>query len=60
MATAPTSTCEFYNEYLSVLDLSEEFYLQTIDIVFQKFLLPRGELVHRDRPVRPDGSPTSG
>jgi poly(3-hydroxybutyrate) depolymerase len=45
---------EFYNEYLSVLDLSEEFYLQTIDIVFQKFLLPRGELVHRDRPVRPD------
>ena len=45
---------EFYDEYLSVLDLSEEFYLQTVEIVFQKFLLPKGELVHRGRPVRPD------
>jgi poly(3-hydroxybutyrate) depolymerase len=45
---------EFYDEYLSVLDLSEEFYLQTIEIVFQKYLLPKGELVHRDRPVRPE------
>ena len=45
---------EFYDEYLSVLDLSEEFYLQTIDIVFQQYLLPKGELVHCGRPVRPD------
>lgn len=45
---------EFYDEYLSVLDLTEEFYLQTIDIVFQKFLLPKGELMHRGRLVRPD------
>lgn len=37
---------EFYDEYLSVLDLSEEFYLQTIDYVFQKFALPKGELIH--------------
>jgi poly(3-hydroxybutyrate) depolymerase len=44
---------EFYDEYLSVLDLTEEFYLQTIDIVFQDYLLPKGELVHHDgRPVR--------
>jgi poly(3-hydroxybutyrate) depolymerase len=42
---------EFYNEYLSVLDLSEEFYLQTIDIVFQQHLLPRGLLEHRGRKV---------
>lgn len=42
---------EFYDEYLSVLDLSEEFYLQTVDIVFQRHLLPKGELVHRGRPV---------
>ncbi|WP_298700405.1 polyhydroxyalkanoate depolymerase [uncultured Brevundimonas sp.] len=42
---------EFYDEYLSVLDLSEEFYLQTIDIVFQQHLLPRGLLEHRGRPV---------
>ena len=42
---------EFYDEYLSVLDMTEEFYLQTIDIVFQKYLLPKGELVHRGRKV---------
>ena len=42
---------QFYDEYLSVLDLSEEFYLQTIDIVFQQHLLPRGLLEHRGRPV---------
>ncbi|MFT4252969.1 MAG: polyhydroxyalkanoate depolymerase [Caulobacter sp.] len=44
---------EFYDEYLSVLDLTEEFYLQTIDIVFQRHLLPKGELMHRGRPVSP-------
>ena len=45
---------EFYDEYLSVLDLTEEFYLQTIDIVFQNYLLPRGLLEHRGRSVRPE------
>jgi poly(3-hydroxybutyrate) depolymerase len=45
---------EFYNEYLSVLDLTEEFYLQTIDIVFQQYLLPKGGLDHDGRRVRPD------
>jgi len=44
---------EFYDEYLSVLDLTEEFYLQTIDLVFQKFALPKGELVHDGRKVDP-------
>ncbi len=44
---------EFYDEYLSVLDLSEEFYLQTIDVVFQRHLLPKGELFHRGRKVDP-------
>ena len=43
----------FYDEYLSVLDLTEEFYLQTIDIVFQHHLLPKGELEHRGRKVDP-------
>src|SRR5580704_5224162 len=42
---------EFYDEYLSVLDLTEEFYLQTVDTVFQRYLLPRGELTHRGRLV---------
>ena len=45
---------EFYDEYLSALDLTEEFYLQTIDIVFQDHLLPRGMLTHRDRLVKPE------
>ena len=45
---------EFYDEYLSVVDLTEEFYLQTVDVVFQRHLLPKGELEHRGRLVRPD------
>lgn len=45
---------EFYDEYLSVLDLTEEFYLQTIDVVFQRYLLPKGELEHRGRRVKPE------
>ena len=45
---------EFYDEYLSVLDLTEEFYLQTIDVVFQRYLLPKGELEHRGRLVKPE------
>ncbi|MGA0603577.1 polyhydroxyalkanoate depolymerase [Caulobacter sp. KR2-114] len=42
---------EFYDEYLSVLDLTEEFYLQTVDVVFQRYLLAKGELDHRGRRV---------
>ena len=45
---------EFYDEYLAALDLTEEFYLQTVDVVFQRYLLPKGELVHRGRLVRPE------
>lgn len=45
---------EFYDEYLSVLDLTEEFYLETIDVVFQSYLLPKGELYHDGRRVRPE------
>jgi poly(3-hydroxybutyrate) depolymerase len=44
---------EFYDEYLSALDLTEEFYLQTVDVVFQRHLLPKGELEHRGRHVQP-------
>jgi poly(3-hydroxybutyrate) depolymerase len=45
---------EFYDEYLAALDLTEEFYLQTVDVVFQRYLLPKGELEHRGRLVRPE------
>lgn len=43
----------FYDEYRSVMDLAAEFYLQTVEAVFQKHLLPRGEYRHHDRLVRP-------
>jgi len=42
---------DFYEEYLAVLDLSAEFYLETIDKVFQRSLLARGELMHRGQVV---------
>lgn len=43
----------FYDEYLSVMDLTAEFYLQTIRTVFQEYLLPRGLMTHRGTPVNP-------
>jgi poly(3-hydroxybutyrate) depolymerase len=42
---------KFYDEYLSVMDLPAEFYLQTIKEVFQDFSLATGKLVSRDRRV---------
>jgi poly(3-hydroxybutyrate) depolymerase len=44
---------EFYDEYLAVMDLSAEFYLQTVDTVFVRHALPKGEMMHRDRRVDP-------
>ncbi|MEL6365648.1 MAG: polyhydroxyalkanoate depolymerase [Pseudomonadota bacterium] len=45
---------EFYDEYLAVLDLTAEFYLQTIRDVFQEYRLPNGTFVHRGRLVKPE------
>jgi poly(3-hydroxybutyrate) depolymerase len=47
------STMKFYEEYRSVCDMTAEFYLQTIDVVFQSHALPRGEMMHRGRRVDP-------
>ncbi len=47
------STQRFYDEYRSVCDMTAEFYLQTVDSVFQRHLLPKGELEHRGRLVDP-------
>jgi poly(3-hydroxybutyrate) depolymerase len=47
------ATKEFYDEYRSVCDMTAEFYLQTVDVVFQRHLLPKGEMVHRGRLVNP-------
>jgi len=41
----------FYDEYLAVMDLTAEFYLQTIDVVFQRHLLPKGEMTVKGRLV---------
>jgi poly(3-hydroxybutyrate) depolymerase len=43
----------FYDEYFAVLDLTAEFYLETVSRVFQDHLLPKGELVWRGRKVDP-------
>lgn len=44
----------FYDEYLSVLDMTEEFYIQTIREVFQEHSLPEGKFMHRGRRVKPE------
>lgn len=46
-------TRDFYTEYFAVADLPAEFYLETVERVFQRYDLPRGELTFRGRPVRP-------
>ena len=47
------ATMAFYEEYRSVCDMTAEFYLQTIDVVFQRHLLPKGEMTHRGVRVDP-------
>lgn len=42
---------EFYDEYLAVMDLTAEFYLQTVETVFVEHSLPNGTMMHRDQPV---------
>jgi poly(3-hydroxybutyrate) depolymerase len=42
---------EFYDEYLAVMDLTAEYYLQTVEKVFVNHGLPKGEMKHRDDPV---------
>ncbi len=41
----------FYEEYLAVMDLTAEFYLQTVQTVFQKHSLPQGTMMHRNKRV---------
>lgn len=48
-----SATKDFYDEYRSVCDMTAEFYLQTIELVFQTHALPNGTMTHRGRPVDP-------
>lgn len=45
------ATKDFYDEYRSVCDMTAEFYLQTVEEVFQKHSLTNGTFVHRGKPV---------
>lgn len=49
----PEKHRDFYDEYLAVMDLTAEFYLQTVEQVFMKHALPKGELMHRGKRVDP-------
>src|SRR4029077_5709479 len=44
---------KFYDEYLSVMDITAEFYLQTVDRVFQRYDLPRGTFKWKNKTVDP-------
>ena len=48
---------EFYDEYLAVMDLTAEFYLQTVDTVFVRHALPKGEMTHRGAAIDPSDDP---
>jgi poly(3-hydroxybutyrate) depolymerase len=47
------ATKTFYDEYFAVLDLTAEFYLETVRLVFQEHALPLGKLEWHGRPVEP-------
>ena len=45
---------QFYDEYFAVMDLPAEFYLETVDRIFMRHQLAKGELTYKGRPVRPE------
>ncbi len=50
---------EFYDEYMSVMDLTAEFYLQSIEEVFIKHALANGEYTHRGELIHPKAITTT-
>jgi poly(3-hydroxybutyrate) depolymerase len=51
---------KFYGEYGAVMDLPAEFYLETVQRVFQEHHLPRRCLTWRGQPVRPEAIRRTG
>jgi poly(3-hydroxybutyrate) depolymerase len=49
----------FYDEYLAVMDLTAEYYLQTIDVVFQSHALPERTMLHRGHRIDTDAIRTT-
>jgi poly(3-hydroxybutyrate) depolymerase len=45
---------DFYDEYLAVMDLTAEFYLETVENVFVTHALPKGEILHHGQMVKPE------
>ena len=52
-AAKAAQTKAFYDEYFAVLDLTAEFYLETVRLVFQEYTLPTGALTYHNRRVEP-------
>ena len=52
-AAKAAQTKAFYDEYFAVLDLTAEFYLETVRLVFQDHVLPLGQLTYRNQKVEP-------
>ncbi len=44
---------DFYKEYFAIMDMSADFYLETVEQVFKLYLLPRGLMKHRGRRIEP-------
>jgi len=44
---------QFYNEYLAVMDIPANFYLETVQKVFRDFDLPRGKMTYRGKRIDP-------
>ncbi len=44
---------EFYKEYFAIMDMSADFYLETVDQVFQRYLLPLGQMEFKGRRIEP-------
>ncbi len=47
----------FYREYFAIMDMSADFYLETVDQVFQRCLLPLGQMISQGPADRAEGDP---
>jgi len=52
-AAKAAQTKAFYDEYFAVLDLTAEFYLETVRLIFQEHALPLGALTFMNSKVEP-------
>jgi poly(3-hydroxybutyrate) depolymerase len=51
---------DFYDEYLAVMDLTAEYYMQTVETVFVRHALPKGEMKHRGERIDLEAIRTCG